>query len=492
MQRATPTFESTTCRSFWRGRSRGRAARAETRHQEVDMRALRTLFALWWVAMVWGGVCADALAAPQTGWWWNPDESGRGFFVESHDGVTFIGAYSYDIDGHATWLVAGGPNDDSYNYTGDLYNKTGGQTLFGSYVAPGNAVVVGQISVHFSDDTHGTVTWPGGTVQIERQIFGTGDAPFQPDNGWWWNSDESGSGYSLEVQGGNLFVVGFMYDDTGRPVWYYSAGPMTDPTTYHGDVLQFANGQTMGGAYHPPGSPIRIATLDIEFTATDEATLTFTEATARAEKTARAKAGGSSNKSLRPQFPKVSRYQPPAAFGGYFSVNSITHDTSTPGLIYDAQHTVRLDFGWKIPVGIPVGPFPNGEIGAGYLVDYSNATITVTFNATAVESAGKCTQTASLTLPLGGGKADSLSVTISRKYYLTMLVDFGDLLPVTQTCEFSDGSTVTTVFPLPLADVTFNYQGVVVGNTVAGGGTKTVSEGLAKTTSHYEWSFIGK
>src|SRR5882672_9035661 len=56
------------------------------------------------------------LAAPQTGWWWNPAESGRGFFVESRDGITFIGAYLYESDGHATWLVAGAPNADPYNF----------------------------------------------------------------------------------------------------------------------------------------------------------------------------------------------------------------------------------------------------------------------------------------------------------------------------------------------------------------------------------------
>src|SRR5438067_6645351 len=84
---------------------------------------------------------SNSHAAPETGWYWNPNESGRGFFVESHDGVTFIGAYLYDTDGHATWFVAGGPNNDPYTYTGDLYNKTGGQTLFGSYVAPGGAAV---------------------------------------------------------------------------------------------------------------------------------------------------------------------------------------------------------------------------------------------------------------------------------------------------------------------------------------------------------------
>src|SRR5579862_3555570 len=291
--------------------------------------------------------CGVAYAAPQTGWYWNPDESGRGFFVESHDGVTFIGAYLYDTDGHATWFVAGGPNADPYNYTGDLYNKTGGQTLFSDYVAPGNAVVVGQISVHFSDDTHGTVTWSGGVVHIERQIFGSGDAAFQPLSGWWWNPDESGSGFSVEVQGNNIFIVGFMYDDSGRPVWYYSAGAMmTDPTTYHGDVLQFANGQTLGGPYHPPGVPTRVGTLDIEFTAANAATLTFTETLASPAAGDRAKAAGSrsSTRNVQPQFPKPGTFQYPQYYVGSFvfrsqvpgglmySVFSVDNQTLTAGI----------------------------------------------------------------------------------------------------------------------------------------------------------------
>jgi len=80
--------------------------------------------------------CNYAFADPQPGWWWNPNESGRGFFVESQNGVTFVGAYFYDADGHAKWLVAGGQNADSYNYTGPLYELSGGQTLFGGFVAP--------------------------------------------------------------------------------------------------------------------------------------------------------------------------------------------------------------------------------------------------------------------------------------------------------------------------------------------------------------------
>ena len=220
-------------------------------------------------------VCGAAHAAPQTGWYWNPNESGRGFFVESQNGITFIAAYFYDADGHATWLVAGGPNADPYNYSGSLYNLSNGQTLFSGYVKPENLTVAGQMSVHFDDDAHGTFTWPGGVVQIQREIFGSGDAPFQPYSGWWWNSSESGSGYSLELQGNNLFVVGFMYDDTGRPTWYFTAGPMSSSTTYHGDVVQFAGGQTMGGPYQPPSSNAKVATVDVEFVTLNSATITF-------------------------------------------------------------------------------------------------------------------------------------------------------------------------------------------------------------------------
>ena len=107
-----------------------------------------------------------ALAAPQTGWWWNPNESGRGFFVESHDGLTFIGAYLYDDDGHAKWVIAGGPNADPYNFSGDLIYKTTGQTLFGNSVAPGDAITVQFFAQKGTLLVHGVTTskYPTGTA----------------------------------------------------------------------------------------------------------------------------------------------------------------------------------------------------------------------------------------------------------------------------------------------------------------------------------------
>lgn len=222
-------------------------------------------------------------AAPEVGWWWNPNESGRGFFVESLNGIMYLAGYFYEPDGRATWLVSGGPNTDSYNYQGRLLSYRNGQTIGGEYKPPSTPTDAGPVSISFSDDTHGTIVWPGGTIPIVRQVFGAEPSDFQPDSGWWWNDAESGRGYSIEVQGDKLFAVAFMYDAAGNPVWYYSAGTMTSPTTYAGPWLQFAGGQTLTGPYRPPGAPVVVGQLGIEFTAPDQATLTIADASAAHE-----------------------------------------------------------------------------------------------------------------------------------------------------------------------------------------------------------------
>lgn len=222
-------------------------------------------------------LAGSARAAPEVGWWWNPNESGRGFFVESQNGIMYLAGYFYEADGRATWLVSGGPNADPYTYQGRLLSYSGGQTLLGDYKPPATPLDAGPVAISFSDDTHGTIVWPGGTIPIVRQRFGIESGASAVDNGWWWNEAESGRGYTIEVQGDKVFVVAFMYDAAGNPVWYYSAGTMSTPTTYSGPWLQFAGGQTLTGAYRPPGVPVVVGQLGIEFTAADQATLTFVD-----------------------------------------------------------------------------------------------------------------------------------------------------------------------------------------------------------------------
>ncbi|NJD87773.1 MAG: hypothetical protein FIB05_07150, partial [Betaproteobacteria bacterium] len=46
---------------------------------------------------------------PQTGWWWNAAEDGRGYTIESTGSKIFFAAYLYDISGRSTWYIAAGP-----------------------------------------------------------------------------------------------------------------------------------------------------------------------------------------------------------------------------------------------------------------------------------------------------------------------------------------------------------------------------------------------
>jgi hypothetical protein len=293
------------------------------------MRVSRMLFVSCLLGLL-SGLCSTAQAAPEAGWYWNPAESGRGFFIESLATVIYMGGYLYDSDGHALWVVSGAPNSDPYNYTGRLLSYSGGQTLTGAYNPPGTPQDIGPVSIHFSDDTHATLTWPGGTIQLQREIFGTGTPAFKPLTGWWWNPDESGRGYSIEVQGNSLFFVGFMYEASGRPVWYFSAGPVgADPTTYSGPLLQFANGQTMTGPYQPPGAPTPIGKLDIAFTGENAGTLTFT-------RTSAAKAAGTTKDDVQvtvpiiPEFVKPGEYVTPDWFVGSFNEDVLVK-VSLPG-----------------------------------------------------------------------------------------------------------------------------------------------------------------
>ena len=75
-----------------------------------------------------GASCATALsllagvaeAAPESGWWWNPGQSGRGFSIEIQGDSMFVAGYFYENDGHPTWLASAGPMQGEMAYQGRL------------------------------------------------------------------------------------------------------------------------------------------------------------------------------------------------------------------------------------------------------------------------------------------------------------------------------------------------------------------------------------
>lgn len=98
-----------------------------------------------------------------------------------------------------------------------------------------------------------------------------------PESGWWWNEAEGGRGYTIEVQNGVMFMSGYMYDDSGKPVWYVS-GPtaMQNSTTYKGTWLQYGGGQTLNGPYRSPTvTNSNVGNVTVTFSSATTATMTL-------------------------------------------------------------------------------------------------------------------------------------------------------------------------------------------------------------------------
>jgi hypothetical protein len=221
--------------------------------------------------------------APQTGWWWNPAEGGRGYSIEARGTNLFMASYLYDVSGRATWHVAAGPTSlDGSLFSGTLMSFGNGVTLAGPYKPNTRLADAGPITLAFDDATHGTLVWPGGTVALGRYAFGAGgtETPAlanQPESGWWWGGNaDNGRGFFIEWQGGRAFVAGYMYDSSGNPIWYVADSAVTNAQSFAGSWLQFANGQTLAGAWRAPTlANGNVAPVTIQFQGAETAILTL-------------------------------------------------------------------------------------------------------------------------------------------------------------------------------------------------------------------------
>ncbi len=118
------------------------------------------------------------VADPETGWWWNEAEDGRGFSIEKQGETIVFAAYLYADSGDPTWFTAVLTEVSEDRFEGVLQQFSGGQTLTGNFqpASPSNENA-GEIILEFSDHDKGTITWPGGTVPITRFRFGTDNNP---------------------------------------------------------------------------------------------------------------------------------------------------------------------------------------------------------------------------------------------------------------------------------------------------------------------------
>jgi serine protease len=229
---------------------------------------------------------APVQIAFQNGYWWNAAEGGRGYSIERNGDAVFFAGYMYDPSGSAAWYYATIRRVNGGNtFTGDLMRAGGGQPFGEDFRPISSNVVVGTLSITFSSASTAmlSVTGPNVTpfsVAIERFPITDGGltAPVDanwPQAGFYWNPQEGGTGYVVEIQDGQMFLAVYTYDRSGQPLWYVSLGSMSTARLYRGSLLQYSGGQTLGGAFRPPAVPVSVGDITLNFTSATTAIATL-------------------------------------------------------------------------------------------------------------------------------------------------------------------------------------------------------------------------
>jgi hypothetical protein len=118
------------------------------------------------------------------------------------------------------------------------------------WYAPGVGMVMMSDGVNNAVLTGYTI--PGAVPQP-----GGGAAPlaFTPNAGLWWNPNESGTGYNIQVDHGVMVVTMYSYSAAGDPVWYLAAGRLAnsgDGVAGTGTLDKYRGGQCASCMYQMP------------------------------------------------------------------------------------------------------------------------------------------------------------------------------------------------------------------------------------------------
>jgi serine protease len=111
---------------------------------------------------------------PESGWWWNTKEDGRGYALEVQNGRLFMAAFMYSDTGNPVWFVTTGSMSSPTKYSGSWVQYENGQTLTGSHRLPSiSNSNVGSVNIEFTSTSNAQLTLPNGRV-IALERFGIG------------------------------------------------------------------------------------------------------------------------------------------------------------------------------------------------------------------------------------------------------------------------------------------------------------------------------
>jgi hypothetical protein len=145
---------------------------AEPPAKDRTMNFPRSLKALV-LSLVAGFSAQNAQAiTPESGFWYNVNESGTGISIEITDNFLFMAAYGFDSAGNPMWYTAGNFMTNDRTFTSGLAAYRNGQAFGGLYNGPPQYLgdTGGQVTINFdpNDETKATISWFGRTYPIQR------------------------------------------------------------------------------------------------------------------------------------------------------------------------------------------------------------------------------------------------------------------------------------------------------------------------------------
>ena len=211
----------------------------------------------------WGFGKLDVFAAVEkafaqsiNGPWFNPSQSGHGWFVELLDlsnGTQLINAYWYVyLDGKPAWILGNGPLNGNTAVLQSFITKNGD---FPPDFNGADEIPWGTMSFEFNPDRSATASWEtqyegftSGSMPVVR-LAGIDGSLAGCRSGSFYDPAQSGHGFVAEVVdiGGvlNLIIAWYVYLN-GEQVWLLGTAPFAND---HAEIPL----QAFSGAKFPPG-----------------------------------------------------------------------------------------------------------------------------------------------------------------------------------------------------------------------------------------------
>ena len=196
---------------------------------------------------------------PESGFWWNPDESGSGYSIEIQDNYMFIALYVYDEAGNPTWYSAATHLGGNSLFNSELNYTYDGTCLDCSYTRP---ITIhgdkGPITIEFLTEITATIQFQGAVKHIERFNFKLGDNAERMLGEWQSIIDFSSTGTQYPFNGDVMLFESTSFSDGDK----YADGCRPDNTT-DGFCSNFAlDNHELAAVYDEPNNQLLMVVSD--------------------------------------------------------------------------------------------------------------------------------------------------------------------------------------------------------------------------------------